>query len=65
MALPGGAFFTQIWPWSRVGIVITSPDNVQFCLFYSYAIGLILSVLGTVMLFIGGLGSFAGAFSLV
>ena len=27
----------------------------------SYAIGLVLSVLGTVMLFIGGLASFAGA----
>jgi hypothetical protein len=28
----------------------------------SYAIGLVLSVLGTVMLFIGSLASFAGAF---
>ena len=43
----------------------TFPDDVQYCLFYSFAIGMILSVLGTVMLFIGGLGSFAGAFSLV
>ena len=28
---------------------------------YSYGIGLVLSVLGTVMLFVGGLASFAGA----
>lgn len=45
--------------------MVSSPDDVKFYLVYSYAIGLILSVLGTVMLFIGGLGSFAGASALV